>query len=285
MADKAIFLDTELTPAERDPETARFTVIPVPLEKTVSYGTGTAGGPAAILAASHELERLAAGIEPCSAGIFTEPPVDCTGPIEATMERIAVRTRAAARAGKIPVALGGEHSLTYGAVTGLRDQFKQIGIIQIDAHADLRRAYQGQKHSNASVMHLLLAAGVRLAQLGVRALSAEEVDRRKRHGVYTRDAEELVTSGIDRIELPAEFPRHVYVSFDLDGLDPSILPATGTPVPGGLGYYQALRLVGSALDGRTCVGFDVVELAPIAGVPAWDFTAAQIVYRLMGLCG
>lgn len=278
----SVFLDSELTAAERG-EDAHFRVIPVPLERTVSYGAGTAAGPAAIIAASNELERLCQGAEPCARGVHTEPPLDCGGALPAVMARLADRTEAAARAGRVPVVLGGEHSLTYGAVTGLRRALGDVGVVQIDAHADLRAAYGGEPHSHASVMHLLTGEGVPLAQFGVRALSAEEAARRAERGVFFRDAEGLVTGGVLAVDLPADFPEQVYVSFDVDGLDPSVMPATGTPVPGGLGYYQALRLVEHALKGRRCVGFDVVELAPNGGA-AWDFTAAQIVYRLMAAC-
>ncbi|MEI4232849.1 agmatinase [Roseovarius sp. D22-M7] len=279
----SVFMDSELTAEERG-ETAFFRVIPVPLERTVSYGAGTGRGPAAILDASNELERLCAGREPCKDGILTETPLDCDGPMPDVMTRLAQRTEGAARAGRIPVTLGGEHSLTYGAVTGIaRALGRPLGLVQIDAHADLRVAYEGELHSHASVMHLLADEGVRLAQFGVRALCAEEVDSRARNGVFWRDAEELVTGGHHKIDLPGDFPDLVYVSFDLDGLDPSQMPATGTPVPGGLGYYQALHLVENALRGRRCIGFDVVELAP-DGNAAWDFTAAQIVYRLMANC-
>jgi agmatinase len=278
-----IFLNSELTAAERTQD-ARFRIIPVPLERTVSYGSGTANGPAAIIAASNELERITNAIEPCAHGIVTEPPLDCTGPLPDVMERLAQRTRAATAAGKIPVTLGGEHSLSYGAVTGVaRALGRPLGLIQIDAHADLRIAYQGEKHSHASVMHLLAETGIRLAQFGVRALCQQEIDNRTRHDVFYRDAEDLVTGNIHAIDLPDDFPEHVYVSFDVDGLDPSQMPATGTPVPGGLGYYQALHLVEHALKGRKCVGLDVVELAP-DGNAAWDFTAAQITYRLMAAC-
>ncbi|WP_170420101.1 agmatinase [Ruegeria arenilitoris] len=279
----SIFLDSELTEAERS-EDARFRVIPVPLERTVSYGSGTAGGPAAIIAASNELERITGHSEPCVDGIFTEPSLDCTGPLPDVMERLAQRTEAAIRAGKVPVTLGGEHSLSYGAVMGVARALGQpLGIVQIDAHADLRNAYQGEKHSHASVMHLLAEEGVRLAQFGVRAFSTEEAKGRLRNRVFHVDAEELVTGNIHAVDLPEDFPELVYVSFDVDGLDPSLMPATGTPVPGGLGYYQALHLVEHALKGRRCVGFDVVELAP-DGNAAWDFTTAQIVYRLMAYC-
>ncbi|MCE8509778.1 agmatinase [Ruegeria pomeroyi] len=279
----SIFLDSELTADERG-EDARFRIIPVPLERTVSYGAGTAGGPGAIIEASNELERITNGAEPCAQGIFTEAPLDCDGPLPEVMERLAQRTEAAIRAGRVPVALGGEHSLSFGAVMGVARALGQpLGLVQIDAHADLRIAYQGEKHSHASVMHLLAEEGIRLAQFGVRALCKQEMDERARHGVFYKDAEELVTGNIHAVDLPGDFPELVYVSFDVDGLDPAQMPATGTPVPGGLGYYQALHLVEHALKGRRCVGLDVVELAP-NGNAAWDFTAAQIVYRLMAAC-
>ncbi|WP_380055843.1 agmatinase [Falsihalocynthiibacter sp. SS001] len=276
----SIFLESELTASERD-ESALFRVIPVPLERTVSYGAGTQAGPAAILEASNELERLCNGSVPCASGIFTETEVDCEGTLPEVMERIAERTSSAARDGRIPVTLGGEHSLSYGAVMGVaRALGEPIGVIQIDAHADLRIAYQDEKHSHASVMHLLSEEGIKLAQFGVRALCEQETESRARNNVFYVDAEKLVTEGIHAVDLPEDFPEHVYVSFDVDGLDPSQMPATGTAVPGGLGYYQALHLVEHALKGRKCVGIDVVELAP-NGEIAWDFTTAQIVYRLM----
>jgi agmatinase len=278
----SVFLDSELSAAERDPTTARFRIIPMPLEKTVSYGSGTEAGPAAIIEASDQLERLVNGREPCAQGIFTEAPVDCSGSVAEAIAKLRERTFAASKNGFIPVTLGGEHSLSYGAVMGVKDALGvDIGIIQIDAHADLRNAYQGEKHSHASVMHLLAEEGVRLCQFGIRAISTEEVEARQKYNVFHLDAEELATQGIHHATLPDDFPEQVYISFDVDGLDPSVMPATGTPVPGGLGYYQSLHLIESALKRRSCVGMDVVEFAPIAGQQAWDFTATQIVYRLM----
>lgn len=274
------FLDSELTGLERGGD-ALFRVIPMPLERTVSYGSGTANGPDAIIAASDELERLCNGFEPCASGVITEAPLLCDGPLPDVMERLAKRTEAAIKAGKIPVTLGGEHSLTYGAVMGVMRALNQpVGLIQIDAHADLRVAYQGEKHSHASVMHLLAEEGVRLAQFGVRALCQQEVDSRAANNIFHVDAEDLVTGNIHAINLPEDFPDLVYVSYDVDGLDPAFMPATGTPVPGGLNYFQSLHLVEHALKTRKCVGLDVVELAP-DGNAAWDFTAAQITYRLM----
>jgi agmatinase len=279
------FLDGELSAPEQDPDTARFRVIPVPLERTVSYGAGTANGPAALLAASVELERLWRGGEPCAQGIVTEPAVECDGDMPDVMARIADRTRAAVAGGRVPVVLGGEHSLSYGAVRGVAAAVDgPIGIVQIDAHADLRTAYQGHRHSHASVMQLLAEEdGIAIAQYGIRAQSAEEVALRDQLGVMQWAAEALVSGNIHAVDLPADFPRLVYVSFDVDGLDPSVMPDTGTPVPGGLGYWQALHLVEHALRGRRLIGCDVVELAPRPGGVVSDFTAAQIAYALMAM--
>ena len=175
--------------------------------------------------------------------------------------------------------------MTYGAVTGVSRALgnEKIGIIQIDAHADMRVAYQGEPHSHASVMNLLTEAGHRLAQFGVRALAREEDELRRERGVFFVDAEELVTQNKMSVDLPDDFPTNVYVTFDVDGLDPSIMPATGTPVPGGLGYYQSLSLIRNALQGRRCVGIDINELAPETGSNASNFTAAQITYALMAM--
>jgi agmatinase len=279
-----IFLDSELTESERGPD-ARFHIVPMPLEATVSYGSGTADGPAALIAASDQLERLWRGFEPCTAGIHTTPAIDCAQPIEAALADLAVRTESIVRAGAVPVTLGGEHSLTYGAVVGVQRALgRPVGVVQIDAHADLRLAYQGHRHSHASVMQLLTEEeGTKLAQYGVRALSSEEAARRAANGVVFIDAEALVMGNVTEVTLPDDFPQDIYISFDVDGLDAAIMPATGTPVPGGLGYYQALSLARSALRGRRCVGMDIVELAPIDGAEVWDFTAAQLTYALIGI--
>lgn len=280
----ADFLDSELTSAERNIAGAKFVIVPMPLERTVSYGSGTAGGPEAIIEASNELERICPEGEPCVRGIATVDPIHCDGALPDVMARLARQTETIAAQGKVPVTLGGEHSLTYGAVSGVAEALgRKVGIIQIDAHADLRIAYQGEKHSHASVMNLLCEEGHSLAQFGVRALCQQEVEGREKFAVAFVDGEELVTNNIHSVTLPKDFPNDVYISFDVDGLDPSIMPATGTPVPGGLGYYQALNIVRSALKGRKCVGMDIVELAPNRDSQAWDFTTAQIVYRLMGM--
>lgn len=275
------FLGEELAVSENMLDTARFEVVPCGLEATVSYGTGTAHGPSAIIAASHQLERLVYDGEPCREGIFTHPPVNCAQAVDGVMQDLRYLTGEIARRGHVPVTLGGEHSISYGAVMGVVDAVGPVGLIHVDAHADFRDAYQGHKFSHASVMHLLAGKGLAMVSFGVRALSAEEDTARQAHGVITHDARQLMRDDTHAITLPDDFPENVYITFDLDGLDPSVLPSTGTPVPGGLGFYQALDLVESAACGRCVKGIDVVELAPVSGQPVSDFTAALISYHLM----
>ena len=281
------FLHTELSEAERGQD-ARFHVLPVPLERTVSFGAGTEDGPQAILEASGELERIAPGpggwVEPCAKGIHTHPALDCTGPLPEVMSRLRAATRGAAEAGAVPVTLGGEHSLTFGAAMGVADAIgRPLGLIQIDAHADLRRAYGGEPHSHASVMDLLAREGVRIVQLGVRALSREELAARQAFGVLAWDGPQLARDPALTPHLPDDFPADLYVSFDVDGLDPAEMPATGTPVPGGLSFERALALVEGLVAGRRIRGIDVVELAPSPALPHCDFAAALLAYRLMAM--
>jgi agmatinase len=276
------FLGTEVP--ESKPEKARFHVLPVPYEKTVSYGRGTAKGPGAILAASGQLERWDGASDPGAEGIHTWPAIDCSGAAEGVLERIALSTRRILDLKKIPVVLGGEHTVTWGVIKGYLDAgMKDFGVVQIDAHADLRDAYEGEKYSHASVMRRVVEAGVPLVQLGNRAFCEEERDARKKHKVLAFDAIGIVPKNISKIKIPKSFPKKVFFTVDVDGIDPSVLPATGTPVPGGLGWYQTLGLFESVARQRRIVGFDVMEFAPIAGFHAFDFAAALLTYKLMGI--
>jgi agmatinase len=157
----------------------------------------------------------------------------------------------------------------------------QIGIIQIDAHADLRERYENQVHSHASVMYLLGNEKYRIAQFGVRAISEEEVKNRTKFNVIFLDAHDIYNK--KKFKLPSNFPENIYITFDVDSLDPSIMPATGTPVPGGLGYYESLYLIKDLIKGRKVIGLDVVEFSPIKDFIAYDFTVASLVYKIMEL--
>lgn len=270
--------DVEPSPSDK----AGFHVIPVPLERSVSYGGGTAEGPAAILAASAQLELYDGVSVPADAGIYTAPPVDCSGAVDEVLQRVGRMTGAARSAGAIPIVLGGEHTVTVGAVRGVREAGETFGVVQFDAHADLRETYEGDPLSHACAARRLVDDGLPLFQLGVRALSPGEVTFRQERDIPYCDARELVTEGFTRPLLPDAFPERVYVTFDVDAFDPSLMPATGTPEPGGLDWYLALDLLETVIGERQVVGFDVVELAPIPHLHHCAFTAARLVYNVMG---
>jgi agmatinase len=276
------FFESEIGPLR--PEEAQFHVLPVPYEKTVSYGNGTAKGPAAILEASSQLERWDGKSDPGREGVYTWPAIDCSRKPEAVLNDIASAVSRILELKKIPVVLGGEHTVTWGVIKGYLDAgVKDFGVVQVDAHADLRDAYEGDKYSHASVMRRVVEAGIPLVQLGVRAYCEEERDARKKYGVKAFDASEIVPKGKSTIKIPPKFPKNVFFTLDVDGMDPSVLPATGTPVPGGLGWYQTLGLFESVARQRRLIGFDVMEYAPIEGFHAYDFTAALLTYKLMGI--
>ncbi len=277
-----VFLGSEIRQPE--PEGARFHIIPVPYEESVSYGGGTGLGPAEILKASWQLETWEGKSSPCDQGIYTRAPVDTRGRAESVVRRIADATREVVEQGAMPVVLGGEHTVTIGVIRGLLDAgIRDFGVVQIDAHADLRDAYEGNPYSHASVMKRVVDEGIPLFQLGIRACCPEEVETRRRCGVHYLDADELVPQQISSIELPVDFPQRVFFTVDVDGLDPSVFPSTGTPVPGGLGWYQTLGLFESVARQRQIIGFDLMEHAPIPGFHAYDFAASMLVYKLMGI--
>lgn len=281
-SDYPIFLGSEIE--QPSPEHAHFHVIPVPFEESVSYGGGTSQGPSAILKASWQLEQWDGKSKPCDLGIYTQAVVDCTVAAEQVIENIATATERAASMGKMPVVLGGEHTVTYGVIKGLiASGIKDIGVVQIDAHADLREAYEGNPLSHASVMKRIVDLDVPLYQLGIRAFCEEEVTIREKHNVHFIDADKLVPDNINSIVLPDDFPKNVFFTLDIDGMDPSVFPSTGTPVPGGLGWYQTLKLFDSVAKQRNIIGFDIMEFAPIEGFHAYDFAASLLTYKMMGI--
>ncbi len=276
------FLGSEIPSC--DMQQAAFSVLPVPYEKTVSYGGGTSKGPSAILQASWQLETWDGHSNPSQGGIHTCDPIDCSLAPQQVIDHIAQAVKRILDAGSMPVVLGGEHTVTYGVIKGYIDAgFDDFGVVQIDAHADLRDTYEGDPLSHASAMKRIVDLGIPLYQLGVRAYCEEEMEARQAYGVAYQDADTLVPQQIQSITLPEDFPKHVFFTVDIDGLDPSVFPSTGTPVPGGLGWYQTLHLFKSIAQQRTIIGFDIMEFAPIEGFHAYDFAASLLVYKLMGM--
>ena len=265
------------------PESAAFHVIPVPWESSVSYGAGTRNGPNAILHASTQLEAYLDGCIPGDAGIYTAPEVDCSGEPEAVLDRIRESTANAIALNKMPILLGGEHAMTLGSIRAFKDSGIDFGVVQFDAHADLRESYQGNSYSHACVMKRILDLEIPIFQIGVRALSQEEADLRARADIPYLDADRIANAGFPESILPSDFPQSIFITFDVDGLDPSVMPSTGTPEPGGLNWYQAIEGLEKIIVNRKVIGADIVELAPIPGFHAADFTAAKLVYKLMAM--
>ncbi len=276
------FLSSEIPNA--DPAEALFHVIPAPLEESVSYGGGTAEGPEAILEASDQLETWDGFSFPCREGIHTAGPLR-EDTAEGFTRAIEERVKTALELDKIPVVLGGEHTVTLGAARGVYKKFgKSVGLVQIDAHADLRHNYEGNPYSHASVIRKVHElTGWEIYQLGIRALCEEELVYQKEKKIHCLTGREAAAGNISALTLPDSFPEHLYITIDVDGLDSSIMPATGTPVPGGLGWYQTLGILESVIGQRKVIGFDCVELAPEEHLRFCNFSAAQLVYNVMGM--
>ena len=276
------FLASEFEPAS--PEESGFHVIPFPLERTVSYGGGTRLGPEAILEASQQLEAWDSISSPGSLGIHTTPPVNCDRPLQEIFADVKDLVSRALKSGAIPVTLGGEHTVSYAPVTALHDAGARFGILHFDAHADLRDSYEDDSWSHACVLRRIVEhTKLPLVQFGTRDYCREEARFRKNANITAYDADVLARHGLPANPLPEDFPGAVYVTFDVDGFDASLMPATGTPSPGGLFWHETMRILETCLAGRTILGFDVVELAPIEGLHHANFTAAKLVHVLMGM--
>jgi agmatinase len=263
---------------------ALFVVVPVPYDLTSTYQPGSRRGPAAIIEASTNMELYDEELkkETYLAGIHTTLPVtiDARGPrnmINAVRKKIS---RVAAL-NKIPVMLGGEHSITFGAAQALKEKYPKLSVLQLDAHADLRESYQGSPYSHASVARRISEI-CPLVQAGIRSMSKEEADFLPTSKVKSYSAD-FVSENKDWCEkICKDLKGDVFVTIDLDVFDPSIMPATGTPEPGGLYWRDVLRLLKSVSRSCKIRGFDVVELAPLPGMIAPDFMAAKLIYRFMG---
>lgn len=275
------FIGLDRRPPE--PENALFHIIPVPCEKTVSYGGGAANGPRAILEASLQLELFDGIGIPADSGIYTHPPVDCSGPMDAVLQNISEAVAGVLRLQKIPVLLGGEHSITPGAIPEMKSRYPELGVVQFDAHADLRDAYLDDPNSHACAMRRILDIGIPIYQIGNRSMSIPEYHLRQELEIGHLDASVIARNGIPENILPDAFPRNIFITFDVDGFDPSVVPSTGTPEPGGLTWYDVMKLLRILVQERTVVGMDFVELAPIEGLHAPDFTIARLIYNFFGM--
>ncbi|MBU0639062.1 MAG: agmatinase [Planctomycetes bacterium] len=274
-----------LPAAQATYDDARFVVVPIPYDATASFGVGARAGPRAIITASQHVECYDTdlGREP-RLGVATLPSLepDTRGP-QAMLERVYQVTRRVLGDGKFPVTLGGEHSLTSALVRAVRKSCKDVCVLQIDAHADLRDTYQGSPFSHACVMRRIHEMGVHFVGVGVRSYSAAEARFMRSNGLR------IVTARTCREErdwitgvLAGLGPR-VYVTVDIDGFDPAAAPGTGAPEPGGLNWFQVTDLLRAVAARHEIVGADVMEVCPQPPSTVTEFLAARLMHHLMGL--
>lgn len=271
-------------------EAAEIAIVSAPYEHTVSYGGGTGNGPEAILAASHFVEFWDEEFkrELCyEKGIATVAPIDFAGATDAeALAMIEDQVRALLAKDKFVVTLGGEHTISAAPIKAHLEKYPEMSVLQIDAHSDLRESYEGSPFSHASVMARVLEflPPARLVQAGIRAQCREEFERIGRDGINTFFGWEIrqgVFGQSWKERVLDALGETVYITFDIDGLDPSIMPSTGTPEPGGLLWDETIQLMKMIGKHRKIVGFDLVELAPVAGVTWPDFLAAKLVGKML----
>ena len=257
-------------------------IIPVPYDETSTWHKGADAGPRALLEASAavELYDIETGCEPWRDGLRTHAPLECPPDPQGMSSKVRETVAAIFDTGETPVLLGGEHSVTIGAVHAAADRFADLTVLQIDAHADTREEYEGSSHNHACVM-ARARERCPIVQVGIRAVDAAEMPGLDPARVFW--AHDIVGAGDDSWmeDVVSLLTRNVYVTIDLDAFDPSLIPATGTPEPGGLEWYPVNRLLRRVARATRVVGFDVVELLPAEGHHASAFVAAKLVYRFL----
>jgi len=268
-------------------ETSRAVIFPVPLERTTTYEHGTRNGPSAILKASQNMELYdeELELEPYKEiGIHTLPPIDTMdGTLDEVITELFTAQCGLMDDDKFPVALGGEHGLTPPLVSAVTKRYKNLSVLQIDAHADLRDEYQGNPASHACAMRRVLEF-CPAVQVGIRSLSVEEAQAIPHLRTKVYWANDILRAPLKSwiAKVLADLSPNVYLTIDLDGFDPSIIPATGTPEPGGLDWHQVTSLIRAVAQHKKIVGMDVVELLPQPGEHASDFLAAKLIYKCLG---
>ena len=261
-------------------------VIPFGLEKTVSYGGGTKNGPKEIIKASHQVELYDEELncEPFKViGVKTIKPFKINKNINKALKQISLLNQKSIEKNLFPLTLGGEHSITVGCIEPFVKKYKNVTILQIDAHADLRNSYNNQKYSHASAMRRCLDfKNIDLISIGIRNISKEEIPFLKKNDsrikiFWAKDQKKWNLKYFKKLIKN----KNVYLTFDVDGLDSSIMSATGTPEPGGLFWYETLSLIKTTFKNANVIGADINELAPIKGFNSYDFLVAKLAYKIL----
>ena len=263
-----------------DYQSAEIVVLPIPYDYTATWQRGADQGPEAIIEASAhvELYDIESDSEVHLHGIHTFELPHLPRSPERLTQIIRERFSSFANDGKFPVMLGGNHSVTPGAVQGLKDHFADLTVLQLDAHADLRESYHGSMFNHACVMARIEEI-CQMVQVGIRSMSREEFNRLDTARVFLARDIFLRSDWVEKVV--ERLSANVYVTIDLDVFDPSTMPSTGTPEPGGLSWYQVIGLLKTVAENRHVVGFDVVELLPNKHNKAPDFIAAKLVFKFL----
>ncbi|MEM7620927.1 MAG: agmatinase [Pseudomonadota bacterium] len=279
------FLGIEGVPLP-SPKNTKALIIPFGLEASVSYGSGTADGPDAIIKASHQVELFDEEFwcEPVNSyGVETLKPIDIPKDLDKALNTLDNYVEYSLQNGYFPLILGGEHSLTAGAIRPFAKDYSELIVLHFDAHADLRDGYEGFHYSHASAMRRVLDhKNISVISVGIRSISSGEIPYVENHKdkisiFWAKDKETWHTDHfIEKLS-----GKNFYISFDVDVFDSAIMPATGTPEPGGLQFYEALKLLRLACEKGTCVGADIVELSPIPNFHACDFLTAKLAYKIL----
>ncbi len=267
-----------------DYKKSKTVILQVPYEGTVTYKKGTAFGSKAIIEASKEVEWYDDELDymPCNVGISTLKPINTQGSPEEVNNNIYKEIKKNIQDNKFIITLGGEHSITSSIVKAFKEKYPDLSVLQLDAHSDLRDSYQGSKFNHACIMKRIFDFGLKFTQVGIRSISEEEEPFIKQNklklffarNIYNNDR--WFKSALDSLT------ENVYITIDLDVFDPSIIPAVGTPEPGGLDWYKVINFLKEVFANKNVVGCDVVELSPIKDNVVSDFTAARLVYKLIG---
>ncbi len=261
-------------------KTAKAVILPVPYDGTSTWGKGADKGPGAILEASANMELydIETASEVYKKNIFTAKPVTEKGAPEKMVKKVETAAAEFLKKGKFVVTLGGEHSVSAGVINAYAKKFKNLSVLQLDAHSDLRPEYHGSKYNHACVMSRVREL-CPIVQVGIRSMDIIEKPFIKKDRVFFAENIYNKTDWMDKAI--SKLTDQVYITIDLDVFDPSILPSTGTPEPGGLGWYQVLDFLKKVIKKKNVVGFDVVELAPNKNEKSSDFLVAKLVYKLL----
>ena len=269
-------------------EKSKVVIMGVPYDGTVSFQSGARTGPDSVLSVSPNLEHYDKELGNIfETGIFTAGTVDIANihvNPEAVMNRVYDVSKSYVSDDKFLVTMGGEHSITQGVVRAYKENYEKLSVLQLDAHHDLMEEYGGSRYSHASVAKRLIDIGCSLTQFGIRVTSEDEHAFINKHnqGLSIFYAKDIYDNDQWHEEAIDSLSDNVYITIDLDGLDPSIMPSTGTPVPGGLDWYGTMNFLRKVYKKRNVVGLDVMELKPIPGNEAPNFLAADLIYKNIG---